>query len=67
MYREKETCESLKNCVDEKKKKTFMYTAVTCGSIDRDLLKITPIFLAIVEQSTVSVVIPRLFNVGRGR
>ena len=44
-----------------------MHTAVTCGTIDRDLLKITPIFLAIVEQSTVSEVIPRLFNVGRGR
>ena len=30
-----------------------LQTAVTCGNIDSELLKITPIFLAVVEQSTV--------------
>ena len=35
------------------KKNKDLQTAVTCGNIDRELLKITPIFLAVVEQSTV--------------
>ena len=52
MYRKKETCESQNYCVNEKKED--LQTAVTCGNIDRELLKITPIFLAVVEQSTVS-------------
>jgi len=44
-----------------------LHTAVTCRSIDRELLKITPIFLAVVEQSTVSEAMTRLFKVGRGQ
>ena len=35
------------------KKNKDLQTAVTCGNIDRELLKITPIVLAVVEQSTV--------------
>ena len=49
-----------------------MHTAVTCGTIDRELLIITPLFLATVEQrSTLNSVrsnhITRLFNAGRKR
>ena len=48
--------------------KEDLHTAVTCGTIDRELLIITPLFLATVEQrSTVSEPITRLFNAGRGR
>ena len=43
-------------------KKEDFRTAVTCRTIDRELLKITPIILAIVEQSTMSGAITRSFN-----
>ena len=48
--------------------KEDLHTAVTCGNIDRELLIITPLFLATVEQrSTMSEAITRLFNAGRKR
>ena len=34
-------------------KKEDLHTAVTCGTIDRELFKITPIFLAKVEVNSV--------------
>ena len=48
----------------KKKKNEDLQTAVTSGNIDRELSKITPIFLAVVEQSTVSEAINRFFNTG---
>ena len=47
--------------------KEDLHTAVICESIDRESLKITTLFLALVEQSTVSEVMTRLFKLGRGQ
>ena len=58
---------NFENISEIEERRRDLHTAVTCGSVDRELLKITPIFLAVVEQSTVSEAVTRLFKVGRGQ
>lgn len=63
-YHRKKLCEFWKYWEDEKRED--LHTAVACGNIDKELLKVTPIsFLALIKQSTISETMTRLSREGR--